>query len=480
MFKHLYVLLLLIYALIVALVLPAQASDDKIDLWKRGVVSITNIVIKSPYNHTGEFYGTGFIIDKDRGIIATNKHVVNSTNINDTTITFYNGREIKAKLIYSDPQSDFSFLEVLPKNLPKDVIELKLSSTMPKLNEAAIIIGNNEGQGFSIQTGAITSLFEISNYFPNQTLRISLNAKGGSSGSPILNKKGEVIAINYASDNTYAYALAISYLNDAYQKIKKSEIVARKDIGALLTYYSLDRAVRALGFPEEMINDYTKKFPDSLNKVLAINSLLQGSSAEKLLMPSDIIWSVNDKQIGPNLYELQKILNDSNDSVKISVYRHGKLLDFVVPVYDLKNHEVRKMLSLDSSILFEVDEYIRFITGAPIGSVFAVNIERTSGLSNIDTVSIDGVPSYALQIVRIDDTDIKSLEDVVKLIPNLRKKQDFVIYYRNLAGQSGYNKSWYFNRMTQFQNVTYSPYDDEPVLYVYDENQKIWTTKKIG
>lgn len=476
MLKHITILL----ALVCTLALPAQAADDKADLWKRGVVSITNLVIKSPYNHTGEFYGTGFLIDKARGIIATNKHVVNNVNINDSTITFHNGREIKAKLLYSDPQSDFSFLEVPPKSLPTDAIELKFSNSMPKLYEAVTIIGNNEGQGFSIQTGTITSVFEISNYFPDQTLRISLNAKGGSSGSPILNKKGEVIAINYAVDNTYAYALSIGYLDDAYQKIKKSEAPIRKDIGAIFSYYSLDKAVRTLGFSESLIADYIKKFPDSLNKVIIVNSILHGAPAEKLLLPADIIWAINGKQIGPNLYELQKTFNNSGTSVNVSIYRNGKPMDLVIPVYDLKSHEISKMLSLDSAILFEADEYIRFITGAPIGSVFAVNIERTSGLASIDTVSIDGNPSYSLQIVRIDDKDINSLDDLIALVPTLRKKQDFVVYYRNLAGQSGYNKSLYFNRMLQFQSINYSPYDDEPALYVYDEKQKVWITKKIG
>jgi S1-C subfamily serine protease len=476
MFKILSLAFMLIYITIT----QAFAVDDKIDIWKKGVVSITNTVIKSPYNHTGEFFGTGFIIDKSLGIIATNKHVVSSTSINDTIVTFYNGREIKAKLLYSDPQSDFSFLEVLPKSLPSDSIELKLAAAMPKINENVTIIGNNDSQGFSIQNGIITSMFETSNYFPDQTMRISLNTRGGSSGSPILNQKGEVVAINYAIDSTYAYALYIGYLIDAYEKLKKKEIPVRKDIGAILSYYSLDKAARGLNFSEDLITGYLKRFPHSLNKALIVNSVLRDTPAEKLLMPSDIIWAINDKPIGPNLYELQKTINNSFDSIKLSIYRYGKLMEIIVPIYDLKDNRIKKMLNLDNAILFEADDYIRFTTGAPVGSVFAVNIERTSGLSNIDTISIDNTASYSLQIVKINEHEIKSLDDVVSLIPELRKKQDYIVYYRNFAGQGGYNKSLYFSRMIQFQDINYLPYDDEPLLYLYDDEQKNWIAKKIS
>jgi S1-C subfamily serine protease len=466
----------------VLLICVAQLSlaDERTDVWKRGVVSISNSVIKSPYNHTGEFFGTGFIVDKSLGIIATNKHVVSNVNINDTTVIFHNGREIKAKLIYSDPQSDFSFIKVLPKSIPEDGIELKISTAPPKVNEGVTIIGNNEGQGFSIQTGIITSFFEISNYFPDQTLRISLNARGGSSGSPILNKKGEVIAINYAVDNTFSYALSIAYLNDAYQILKNGGIPPRKDTGAILAYYSLDRAVKALGFPENLIPDYLKKFPTSLNKVLVVGSVLQGTPAEKVLQPSDIVWAVNGNLVGPNLYELQKVINNTKDSVKLTLFRNGKFIDVLAPVYDLKEHAITRMLSLDGAILFEADEFIRFITGAQIGSVIAVSIDRNSGLSGIDTVLIDGVPHYSLQIMNINDKEITSLDDLISLIPDIRAKQNYTVYYRNLAAQTGYNKTLYFNRMPQFHNIPYSPYDDEPTLYTYDEQQGTWAVKKIG
>lgn len=457
----------------------AKEVGGKIEDWKKAVVSITNQVIKSPYGNTGEFYGTGFIIDKKNGIIATNKHVVNHNNINDTSVTFHNGREMLVTVLYSDPQHDFSFLKTSAP-IPDDCNEFKFSSQFPQLNDSVTIIGNNENQGFSIQMGIITSLYETSNHFPDQTIRISLNARGGSSGSPIINSKGEVVAINYAVDSTYAYALPAHYLNDSISVIKKEQRPSRLDTGAILSYYSLDKAARHLNFPQDMVSEYLKKFPNSLNKALVVNSILPGSPAENLLMPSDIIWAINGKQVGPNLYEYQKIMDTSTEGVKLTVYRNGKPLEISIRPYDLARHTVKKLLSFDSTILFEVDDFIRLVTGAPIGAVFAVNVERTSGLSNIETVSIDGSPHYLLQIVRFDDKDIKSLEDVAAIISDLRKKQDFSVYYKNYAGEGGYNKTIYINRALQFQDIKYSPYDDEPTLFTMDETTKKWVSSKLN
>lgn len=476
MIRYVLVIFLLLFQYNNAL--AAKDPTAKIDEWKKAVVSITNQVIKSPYNNTGEFYGTGFIIDKKAGIIATNRHVVNYNNINDTFVTFHNGREVQVSVIYSDPQHDFSFLKTSAP-IPDDCTEFKFATKFPQLNESVTIIGNNENQGFSIQMGIVTSIYETSNHFPDQTIRISLNARGGSSGSPIINNNGEVLAINYAVDSTYAYALPAHYLNDSISAIKKGIKPKRMDVGAILSYYSLDKAARYLNFPQDLISGYVKKFPDSLNKGLVVYNILNGSPAENSLMPGDIIWAINGTNIGPNLYELQKAVDNSQDSVKLSVYRNGQLIDVPLRPYELAQHTVKKLVSFDNAILFEVDDLIRLITGAPIGTVFAVNVERNSGLSNIETISVDGGPHYLLQIVKLDNKEIKSLDDVIAIIPELRKKENFAVYYKNYAGEGGYNKTIYINRALQFQDVKYSPYDDEPILYTLDETNSKWTSSKI-
>jgi len=289
----------------------AKQDIRSLDVWKKGVVSITNDIIKAPYNNTGQYFATGFVVDKANGIIVTNRHAVNISNVNDTYVAFHNGRESKAILLYSDPHHDFSLLSIDPKHFPEDSVDLKMVRRFPNINDAVTIIGNNDNQSFSVQTGLITSIYEISNYFSDQSFRISLNARGGSSGSPILNSAGEVIALNFAVDSTFAYAMPASYIIDALEMIAQNKQNERFDLGAMFGYYSLDQAVRYLSFPEKEVSSYLSAFPRSLNKVLIVESTLVNSPAAQMLQASDIIWKVNGKLIGPELYSFQKIINDS-------------------------------------------------------------------------------------------------------------------------------------------------------------------------
>src|SRR5258708_5833293 len=78
-------------------------SSQVIEKAKGGVVSISNNIIKSAYGDTLQKTGTGFIVNKKRGLIITNSHMGDISDVNDIYITYFNGREAKANVIYTDP-----------------------------------------------------------------------------------------------------------------------------------------------------------------------------------------------------------------------------------------------------------------------------------------------------------------------------------------------------------------------------------------
>ena len=82
---------------------------EKIAALKPTVVNIersSEIVFET--EKQGKSYGTGFIIDAEKGIIATNAHVTGISPSN-VRINFYNGSFTQAKKLYFDPVHDFGF-----------------------------------------------------------------------------------------------------------------------------------------------------------------------------------------------------------------------------------------------------------------------------------------------------------------------------------------------------------------------------------
>jgi S1-C subfamily serine protease len=148
--------------------------------------------------------GTGFIIDA-KGYLVTNAHVVE----NAKNIAVQNSRgEYLAKVVYTDVQKDIAILKIEDESFkPYTSIPYAISKSAGKLAEPIFTLGypRNEivyGQGYlSAKTG-----------FNGDTLscQIEIAANRGNSGSPILNKKGEVIGIlNGRQRNAEGFAFAI-------------------------------------------------------------------------------------------------------------------------------------------------------------------------------------------------------------------------------------------------------------------------------
>ena len=129
------------------------------------------------------------------------------------------------------------------------------------------MIGNNQAQALSVQTGTISSIYQSFGFFPNQSIRISLNSRGGSSGSPVCDAAGRAVALQCGGDDTFAHALPIKYIQDALAPLNKQQMPQRRDTGAMVDYYSLDRAVRFC-----MIRDDASKTWLACHRTLEPNS----------------------------------------------------------------------------------------------------------------------------------------------------------------------------------------------------------------
>jgi len=137
----------------------------------------------------GASSGTAFFIS-NKGYLLTNNHVVKGCKV--SKISYFN-KEYKAKLIATDKTLDLALLKV--KVRPKSYFAF--SKDEPKKLQKIYVAGYPLGKGLSddlkITTGIISAL---KGYEDNSNeIQVDAAINPGNSGGPIVNEKGELVAI---------------------------------------------------------------------------------------------------------------------------------------------------------------------------------------------------------------------------------------------------------------------------------------------
>ncbi len=389
-------------------------SNKVIEKAKNSVVTIeVTSSLSSDLGKGRKWSGTGSVLSKKHGIILTNAHVSGRAIIGKHDIIFQNGDRVDAKLLYYDPWLDFAFLKVDSKQIPKKVEEITFSSSNPKINQKALIIGNNAGKSFSIHTGYVCDIYGITGSMPQHYIKFALNTKGGSSGSPVFNRKGEVIALNFAGDQTFALAAHPEYFRYAIKYILNNNVPKRQHIGIIAGLYSLSKAVQYRGFSKEKLTKYVKNFPKSNANTIIVHTVLKNTPAYGKLYNGDIIWAVNGKIIGPNLIDLDMAMNkSSNKEIELTVIRDGKELVLNLGLYDLEATKITEIIDFNKRVIFKMDDIWSLRTGAPAGTV---------------TGTGDMLSKIFFKLLSINLIPINTLEDIVKAIPKLVKNKYYFV-----------------------------------------------------
>ncbi|MBG1261641.1 HhoA/HhoB/HtrA family serine endopeptidase [Nostoc commune] len=141
--------------------------------------------------------GSGFIISAD-GRILTNAHVVDGADT--VTVTLKDGRTLQGKVLGKDELTDVAVIKVQAENLPFVALG---NSDQLQPGEWAIAIGNPLGLDNTVTTGIISATGRSSNQIGAPDKRVEYiqtdaAINPGNSGGPLLNSRGEVIAMNTA------------------------------------------------------------------------------------------------------------------------------------------------------------------------------------------------------------------------------------------------------------------------------------------
>lgn len=448
-----------------------------LDIMRKGVVIIK---VKAHVNATEpeaqSWAGTGFIIDKAQGLIATNRHVAGSFSICSYELKFSNGSKTQAKKRYVDPFLDFAILEVDPKNIPDDCAELTLSDRRLQVNDAVNVMGNAAGDEFSTQEGTIFNIFDTLTAFNDQSFHYSGLTVGGASGSPIFDDKCEVVGIVYGGKFVSGTGLPIAYIKDALSYIQKNQIPPRKGIGVRLQYSSLDELVTAGFITDECAKEYRKQFPEAKGKLLTVKHVVSGFKGATVFEPGDILLEVNHQPIGPNLIDLSRVVDTSSEPLKFKIFRDDKEKEVSVLPEPLIHGSENKMISFMGTVWFEHHDQLTVSVGDRNSGVYFAGISATSPL-RCDDNDFGGRWNYGIiyKLIEIDGKPIDSLKTLEAMIPTIEKKSMFTLRYVDFMGQaSGLSAFKQVDRNPREIMIRYEKAFDTPKRYDWDPANHTW------
>jgi S1-C subfamily serine protease len=432
-----------------------KRSKDFENLIEKLKKSVVMIDINSEFqigseNSTSSSKATGFIVDSALGIVVTNKHV---TRISPTThrITLIDGSVHRGKVIYYDFYHDFGFIKLESKNL-NNLSEVILGSSQGlKKGDSLMLIGNNEGVNWSIKYGNVIdpNVSEFSGF--GSIIQTSFDRTGGSSGSPVWNEQGEVVAIHAMGDNSYSFEVPVEYIKMVLEKIRSNRIADKGFIGVftdLSPLFKIEESLRKLKidasdlvkriksgqvsnkkYLNQSSNDtlkvnenvftspnITKKNIDSYEKstslpqVIKIQSVLPDSPAYNILRGGDIILQINDRVLANDFILYDKILDENiNKNLTFTVFRFNKILNISFIVSSTEKEKVYRILSFSGITLHDINFYVKLFFPYLEKGIFVSKIISSSPMSNY-------WKNGPIIIRSINSQKIESLDDFLKVM----------------------------------------------------------------
>lgn len=171
------------------------AQEDLTDVISRGERSVIRIDVSGP---RGNSIGSGFIVSAD-GMLVTNVHVMSGAS--SATAVFEDGRKYPIKATYIvDAPRDICVAKIDAINLPV----LPVAAELPRKGEQVVALGCPHGLSFSATRGIVSAIRQRDEFrkmvgrpkAEGTWIQVDASISGGNSGGPLINPKGEVVAMS--------------------------------------------------------------------------------------------------------------------------------------------------------------------------------------------------------------------------------------------------------------------------------------------
>ena len=263
--------------------------------------------------------GSGVIISAD-GVLLTNNHVVDGAS--DIEVQLSDGRQVQARLVGTDPETDIAVLKIDLPGLP--VVVLGDATTL-QVGDVVLAIGNPFDVGQTVTSGIVSALGRNQlgiNTFEN-FIQTDAAINPGNSGGALVDAGGNLIGINSAiysrsgGNMGIGFAIPVSTARQVMDSLIRDGQVTRGWIG-----------VEPRDLSPEIAETFNLKTRDG---VLITGVLRNGPAARGGLKPGDVVTTVGTVSVGNTAQLLNAVAAlKPGESAQIHVQRGDEQLTVTV------------------------------------------------------------------------------------------------------------------------------------------------------
>ncbi|MEM7473787.1 MAG: trypsin-like peptidase domain-containing protein [Planctomycetota bacterium] len=217
--------------------LTAKSQEEPLaDLIERAEKSVVRIEVQG---RDGPSLGSGFIVD-DQGTMITNCHVL--AGAREATIHFPNGDEGRVLGTFAiDETRDIAVTRIDRRDAPP----LSLAAQHPRKGETVTALGSPHGLSFTATNGIVSAIRpgeEIAEDIGKSGasgdfgtwIQVDAAISPGNSGGPLINRKGEVVAMctlaSQGSAQNLNFGISASDINELINtSVRRGQITSLRD-----------------------------------------------------------------------------------------------------------------------------------------------------------------------------------------------------------------------------------------------------------
>ena len=290
-----------------------------------------------PQERREKSLGSGVIVSPE-GYILTNNHVVDGAT--EVTVTLHDKRELKARVVGTDPRTDIAVLKIDGSNFP--VLTLGDSSKV-EVGDIVLAVGDPFGVGQTVTQGIVSAtgrgglgIEQVEDF-----IQTDAPINPGNSGGALVDDEGHLIGINTAIMGNSGGSQGIGFAVPIN--------MAHHDMDEILKHGKVDRAYLGI-LPQDVTPAIAKAFHVSESKGALVGDVTPNSPASRAnLKNGDIILQINGQPIDDaNQLRLKIGMMEPNTNVSLKVLRDGKTQNVAVQLGDFPSKEERAAIGTEN------------------------------------------------------------------------------------------------------------------------------------